>query len=253
MEETPPGGFIDLHCHILPGVDDGPGEMATALAMARMAVAEGTGTLLATPHFKADGYEETPEKSPPIFQQLVAALAEEGIALQLGLAAEVHLGAEIFGWLRKGRVPWLNRVGERRYLLLEFPFGGVEPGQSYMTELLVKQGITPILAHPERIRDFRKDPDRLGPFLKMGCLTQITAGSLSGQFGEGVRQTAETILERGWVTVLASDGHHIYRRQPVLSDGFREAAKLIGRSAALRLVTTNPQAILAGEGVCQFR
>ncbi|MEO5378803.1 MAG: hypothetical protein H7832_13625 [Magnetococcus sp. DMHC-6] len=240
-------GLIDLHCHILPSLDDGPKEMQEALGMARMAEASGTHLLLATPHIHPGVYNNTPTGITRALQLFRAQLREAGIGLQVQSAAEVRLSPKVLGLIRSEQAPFLNQSGARRYLLLELPHRGIPPGAVYMVELIVRFGVVPVLAHPERIRCVRKNIEALEPFMAMGCLSQVTAGSLCGAFGNGVRQTADALLKRGWCHLLASDGHGYYNRQPVLVDGLLAVEKLMGFEKAQLLGYDVPQAIYNGQ------
>lgn len=241
---------IDLHCHLLPTLDDGPETAAEAVGMARMAVADGTAVLVATPHINPGRFDNTPEGIEAAAQALRALLVEEGVALEVRVAAELRLGPWLLGWARAGRLPLLNgNQGGIAYCLLEFPHRGIEPGSLHLVELLRHRGITPLLAHPERIRTIQQDLESLAPYRELGCLCQVTAASFTGELGTRARQAAEALLERGWVEVLASDGHRFIGRHPVLSSGVRAVAALIGPQRAALLVEEHPRRILAGEPV----
>ncbi|MBF0626220.1 MAG: capsular biosynthesis protein [Magnetococcales bacterium] len=235
---------IDLHCHILPGVDDGPQDLDNALGMARMAVADGTGLLVATPHFQPGTWDTTLDQVARAAALFREALQREDIDLELRWAGEVRLGPEVLGRLRRRDLPCLDP--DRRFLLLEFPHPEIPPGALYQVELLRLAGYSPVIVHPERNGTIRKRPGALRPFVELGCRFQITAGSLCGEFGSSAQAAARALLERGWVDVIASDGHSFYRRHPVLADGLREATRLVGETAARRLVIDTPRAILEG-------
>ncbi|MBF0368305.1 MAG: capsular biosynthesis protein [Magnetococcales bacterium] len=242
-------GLIDLHCHIVPGIDDGAGDLREALGMARMAAGMGTGTLVTTPHINPGAFNNTPESIAQAAEAFRIKLEEAGIKLDFGHAAEVRLGPWVNTMISQGNLPCYNQTGERRYFLLEFSNQGIDPADAFLVDNILRQGYHPIIAHPERNRSVRRDLNALAPFMKMGCLSQVTAGSLSGGFGSSVARTADALLERGWVHLLASDGHGFNQRQPVLSDGVRAAAQVVGFERAKKMALDTPRAILNGEPV----
>ncbi|OSM05016.1 tyrosine-protein phosphatase [Magnetofaba australis] len=241
---------IDLHCHILPGLDDGARSMDQALNMARMAQADGVTHIVATPHIQPGVFDNDAPRIRHSLSVMQRHLQERGIALQMSAAAEIRLTPSVLPALKKETLPLLNGLsGQARYVLLEFSHKGLVAGDLYWTELIVRAGFIPVLAHPERIRTFRDDPELLEPFMNLGCLTQLTAGSITGAFGARVAETADFILESGWAHVIASDGHGFNQRQPVLRDGVQMAAKVVGQACAEAMVSAAPRAILAGEPV----
>lgn len=217
--------------------------------MARMAAADGVVALAATPHINPEMFPNTPENIRLAFEAFHRAVTVEGIPLALHSAAEVHLHPATFALAEAGTLPCFNREGEtRRYFLLEFPHHGIDPDALERVRAFIDLGYTPLLAHPERNPTFKREPDALLPYLELGCLTQLTGYALTGGAGRRAQRTGELFLERGWIHVIASDGHGFFSsRAPVLSDGERAAARLIGPERAHRLVADNPAAILRGE------
>ncbi|MGN7610639.1 tyrosine-protein phosphatase [Magnetococcales bacterium HHB-1] len=252
--KKPISGIIDIHCHILPQIDDGPKNLKEALDMARMAVAEGTALIVATSHITPGVYDNTPEQIRSATVAFQQALVEANIPLKVIPGAEIRYHAGIMGLWKQGRLPFYGytlskRGGKRKYFLLEFPHQKIPAGALYFVDLLMNMGITPVIAHPERNRAIRKDIEVLAPFIHKGCLSQATAASLTGGFGAGVGRVVEKLLERGWVHLLASDGHGFYQRQPVVVDGLRVARKLMGEDRANKLVFDHPKALLLGEPI----
>lgn len=236
--------MIDLHCHLLPGIDDGPEDLATALHLARHAVAAGIRVSVVTPHMHPGRYENRAANiraDAGLFQQ---ALDAEGIALQISYAAEVRLDHEILSWVGEEHIPYLGTWQGQRVMLLEFPHSHVPVGADKLVTWLLKQGIRPMIAHPERNKDILRNIDKLIPFIQLGCLLQVTAGAVAGTFGEFARARAIDLLERGWVTVLASDAHNLDARPPELEPGRRAAAKIVGEEESWRLVRDRPAEII---------
>jgi protein-tyrosine phosphatase len=235
---------IDLHTHVLPGLDDGPASMDASFVLARAAVAAGTTTMVATPHIDY-AFEVDPAEVGAAVERLQAELTGNGVDLTLRAGGEIATT----------RLPDLSaaeldllHLGDGPYLLLETPHGIEQPGfDSYLFELRL-QGLDMVLAHPERCPTFQRDPDGVARLVGAGALSAVTASSLSGKFGRTVREVAFTLLERGLVHALVSDAHDIRRRPPDLTTGFAAAEERIpGISAELDwLVNDAPEAILSG-------
>ncbi len=232
--------MIDLHCHPLPGVDDGPSSQQSALELIRSAAATGTRTIVATPHVSAAYAGTNAAGVQEAVRALQASVDEAGIAMRILAGAEVELlHCES---LSPGELEGL-RLGDSPYTLVELPFSA--DGRFVEMLLGVHREVHPVLlAHPERCRAFHDDRDLLRRLVEQGALAQITAASFCGTYGSLVRTTAWRMLEDGLVHVVASDAHDSFRRPPQL----REPLELAGLAD---LVTTlckaNPAAILAGE------
>lgn len=241
-------GMIDLHCHILPGVDDGPRSVEESLIMAESALRDGVRTVVATPHMLNGLYENDLASVHAGLAALEQELAKRRLRLRLHVGGDVHAVPGMVEAVRNGSAV---TVGDRRkYLLLELPSQSVPPGVKEEIFQLRIHGITPIITHPERNPVVSRDKDLLRELVEMGALAQVTAMSLTGDFGEAVRDTAEILLKRRLVHVMASDAHSPHDRPPVLSRGVEAAAGVLGRpDEAERMVTTIPEAILAGEPV----
>lgn len=227
--------MIDIHCHILPGIDDGAGDLAISLEMARRAAEDGTRQLFATPHVSEFGPDP----------QTIAAACR---ALQLEIdKAEIplllHPGADIPSSLGPSGCK-LYPLGESRYHLLEFPHSHLPADAEQLIFSVVTSGLIPIITHPERNRSLIADPDRIESLIDAGGLVQLTAASLVGAFGPDSRTCARIFLRHGWVHFLASDGHDPYLRPPIMSAGLKEAIRIIGPEAT-QLVNENPSRILS--------
>jgi protein-tyrosine phosphatase len=232
--------MIDIHNHLLPGIDDGAADMDAALQMARLAVTDGITHLLCTPHIHPRLYDNTAASITTALQGFRLALREAGIPLAVGGGAEVRFGLEIMQSVADGSLPFVGRWQGRRVLLLELPHNELPFGTERLTAWLLSRGVVPMIAHPERNRGLQKAPDRVLPLLAQGCLLQVTAGSVTGHFGTGAKILAHQLLEEGAVTVLASDAHNVAYRPPGLSAAAALAAELVGEGAARALVHDNP-------------
>jgi protein-tyrosine phosphatase len=238
--------MIDLHCHLLPGIDDGPETLEEALGMAHIAVANGIKTAYVTPHLHPGRWENDLPKIAAATEAYRAAVAQAGIPLEIGFAAEVRLDYEILPLVEAGRVPFLGTLEGYRVMLLEFPHSHVPVGADKFVAWLIEHNIRPMIAHPERNKELMRDPTRLEPFVRSGCLLQVTADSVTGGFGEVCALRAREFLKHGWVSVLASDAHDRVDRPPRIAPGRDAAAKIVGDEEALRMTHGTPLRIVRG-------
>lgn len=233
--------MIDLHCHMLPGLDDGAADLSVSLAMARMAVADGIVTTACTPHILPGVYPNSGEGIRDAVADFAAELEVAEIPLTLEVGADVHLDPGLLSGLRNGNVPTL---GASRYFLLEPPHHSIPPRLDELAFGFVTAGYYPILTHPERLSWIEGQFDVVLRMAASGVLIQLTAGSLLGQFGRRAQYWAERMLDENLVDLLASDAHNLERRPPVLAGAREATAKRCGDATATRLVATNPLAIL---------
>jgi len=233
--------MIDIHCHILPGMDDGPRNLRESLAMARMAVADGIQAVVATPHTFNGVYCNRREDILEGVRRLAEALVEHHIPLILLVGADVHFEEDLIDKLETKKVLPLNNG---KYLLLELPSQSVPfKANEIFFEIRVK-GYYPILTHLERNHYIQQHPEIVGDWAEHGAVIQITAASLTGGFGRRAYECSCRLLENGWVDVLATDAHSLNQRPPVLSRGLKAAQEIIGRDEALKLVSLYPEMIL---------
>lgn len=234
--------MIDLHCHILPGLDDGAADLATALDMARACVRDGVQVVVCTPHILPGLYHNTGSDIRQATGRMQQALDAEGIPLTLVTGADVHVAPDLVGGLRSGR---LLSIADSRYVLIEPPHH-VAPIrlEDAFFELLLA-GYVPVLTHPERLSWISKQYPLIQRLTRSGVWMQITAGSLAGAFGREARYWSERMLDEGCVHVLATDAHGVDRRPPDLGRGRELAARRIGEAGALDLVWTRPGGVLA--------
>lgn len=234
--------MIDLHSHILPGVDDGATSLEVSLEMARIAVADGVHTMACTPHIYPGLYMNDAPGIARAREQLQGELQRAAIALKLVDGADVHLVPGLVERLRAGAVPTLNGS---RYLLLE-PSHHVRPPRLEETVFdLVVSGYTPVITHPERLTWIEDHHAVFGRLVRQGAWLQVTGGALAGLFGKRAQYWGERLLGEGLVHLLASDAHTTGRRSPGLSKARAVAERLMGVDEARRLVLDRPQAILA--------
>ena len=236
--------MYDIHCHLLPGIDDGPANIEAALNLARQAIENGVTHVVATPHIHAGRWENTTQSITQSKIAFEAALQANQIPLKLGMGAEVRIDHDIFSMVEEGKLPFLGWWQGKRVLLLEMHHGHILAGADKLFKWLMDQDILPMLAHPERNKDVMRRLDNILPFVEMGCLIQLTAGSVVGQFGRKAQLRAKELLKMGAVTVIASDAHHVGRRPVNLHEGLAAASKIIGEQAARKLVFENPKLIV---------
>ena len=236
---------IDLHCHILPGLDDGPATVEDSLALADRAVAGGTRTIVATPHIREDHPFEL-ERIADGVEDLNSALAGASVPLEVMTGGEVAINrAVVLGDddLRK------VALGSGAYLLVESPYVYVSDLLEHAVSDLQERGFRPLLAHPERSPCFQSRIERLGRLVDDGALCSITAGSLAGRFGRTVKRFSVELLAAGLVHDIASDAHNAGRRPPLDRRELDEAEQHISelRGRVEWLVQDAPAAILRGE------
>lgn len=240
--------MIDLHCHILPGVDDGPRTLTESLAMARAAVADGIESLVATPHTLNGVYHNPLRTVQSHVVALQQALNAADIPLRLHVGGDVRLMPNMLRAIHAGDAVTID--DRRKYMLLELPFQSLPPSLKEEIFRLRIGGVTPIITHPERNLAIAQDPEILFDMIDLGALIQVTAMSLTGGFGETARDISERFLEQRLIQVIATDAHSEEGRPPILSRAVEKAAKILRDSdEALLMVNDTPAAILEGKTV----
>jgi protein-tyrosine phosphatase len=257
--------MIDLHSHILSGLDDGARTLEESIQMCRVSYADGIRTIVATPHTlngiyqndrstilaKVQELNEALAKLSSAFSLQPSALSVEPSALRLLPSAirilpgaDVHFNEQILRQLDQGNVTTVGDGG--KFLFVEFPSYGIPYRAEEVLFQLRAKGIVPIISHPERNMEIAKRPQRYYQMIRMGCLGQVTTMSLTGEFGSGIRRIAEKLLTHRLLHFIASDAHSVNGRPPVLSPAVRAAGGILGEKEAKRMVTEYPQAILEG-------
>ena len=215
--------MIDLHCHLLPAVDDGAQNLEESLAMAEKAVEQGITHILCTPHHNNGKYCNQKKKVIPLVATLQKELDKRNLPLVLLEGQEVRITGELLEALHRDELLFTDL--NDTYLLIEFPTLEVPLyAKNHFFELL-KLGKIPVIVHPERNTYFAKDPNRLLPYLEMGCLTQLTAPSYLGRFGKEIQKTAKKMVKYNLVQMIASDAHGVERRSFCLKECYEQIAK----------------------------
>ena len=233
--------MIDLHCHLLPGIDDGAKDLEMSLAMARMASYDGISTIACTPHILPSIYNNTGPAIRLAVAQLRERISEAGIPIALVAGADVHVAPDLVIQLREGQALTLH---DSRYLLFEPPHHSLPPRLEDLIFGLQAAGYAPILTHPERLSWIEGHYDLIKRFVNNSVLMQITAGSLLGQFGRRPRYWAERMLDEGYCHLLATDAHNTDRRAPLMAEARALVAQRLGEDEAANLVLRRPQGIL---------
>lgn len=236
--------MIDLHCHILPGVDDGARSFAEAVAMCRLAAEDGCEAMVATPHQRRGEWWNADREG-------LAALADElqgqlGSELRVHLGGEIHVDSELLAEVEKlpaggGVLP----LAGSRYLLIEFDSNGTPRDAIHLVHELAVAGWRPIVAHPEFIPWLAPDPGLLARLISLGATAQVTAMSVTGDFGRRPQADTHALLDAGLVHFIASDSHNTRRRPPGLRRAFELIAGRWGEPVARRLAIDNPRAVVA--------
>jgi protein-tyrosine phosphatase len=235
--------MIDIHNHILPGLDDGARDWDEAIKLCEMAKNDGIEAIAVTPHIREGLYPNSRDNIIEKANELRERIAGQ-VDIDIYAGAEVHIATDITDRIKANTIPTINDNG---YMLLELPEQVLPPRVEELIFNLKLAGITPIITHPERYGWVNNDMTDLKRFVEMGAHLQITAKSLTGGFGRGARSIARRLLKEGLVAVIASDSHSPGHRPPKLSEACNEAAKIIGKESALELVRENPKRIINGE------
>jgi protein-tyrosine phosphatase len=234
--------MIDIHCHILPDLDDGPATLEDALSMIEIARDDGITTMVATPHFLNGVFDVSVEAARERHELMVREVAERGIGVEILLGSEVHLDVDILHAVQNGGFIPLGDPG--RALLLELPTTSMPTGTEEVIFEIQTAGYVVVLAHPERIDEFSGDVAKIERMRDRGVLTQVTARSITGGFGMRAKRVARKWLKRGLVDIIATDAHRPRGRPPILSEAVEWVTKKLGEEAAHDMVVRNPARVL---------
>lgn len=235
--------MIDLHAHILPGLDDGAKDLDDALNMCRIAAQDGITAIIATPHMSSGN----PLRRPGVLSAIKALQEKVNssvIPLRILPGAEIHLDPDLPERAAGGEIVTIADAG--KYILVEFSRDVIPIGAEDVLFNLRILGLRPIITHPERNLAIQADPDLLVPLIYAGNATQITAASLTGEFGGDARRCAEIMVKRRMAHVVATDAHSTLYRRPILSEARKVIAELSGDDEADAAFITRPKAIIEG-------
>lgn len=237
--------MIDIHTHIIPGIDDGPATMDESMEMARIAVDDGIETIVATPHCFNGIYHNRRMEVLAACEKFSMLLHEHDVPLSVLPGSEAHLGLEILDELAGGGLMTIN--DKEKYLSLELPDRIIPDRVIGFINRLRDMGLTPILSHPERNPSIQNNPGLLRDLISAGALSQITADSLTGGFGSAAARCCREIIEQDMMHVMATDAHSSISRAPVLSVARDKLALLRGKAIAEKVTNEIPRLIIAGE------
>jgi len=238
--------MIDIHCHILPGLDDGPENLQETLDMCRMAVDQGITTVFATPHMFNGLFSTSRESILNAYVKTREALESEGIPLNLYVGADLHLIPDMVEMIQTNQALTLNNS---RYFLMELPSMVLPPKLNEVVQRMIGSSLVPVITHPERNQVILKREEILLDLLDQGALCQVTAMSLTGEFGKDCERFACRMIEADAVHFIASDAHSTGWRRPDLSPAVRAAGQIIGETGAMRLVKDYPEAVLRCQSI----
>ncbi len=240
--------MVDIHTHILPGVDDGPSSVEEALSMLRRFEQEGTDTVVATPHYDRHISKlKSPEEIPTLIENLKEKTRQEGIKVEILPGAELYLTERTLDLLKE--FPRILTINSSSYVLLEFSLDFIVPNLKEIIFDMMTAGFTPIIAHPERNRVLQRHPELLYELVVEGALAQLNAGSLTGLYGDEERTAAERFLDNNLIHAVASDSHNSQDRFASLPQARKIVEKKLGQEKARLLFEEVPEAIIKNEGL----
>jgi protein-tyrosine phosphatase len=240
------GSMIDLHCHILPGIDDGAASIEDSLRMAQVAMSEGITTIVATPHHQNGTYINERNDIIQYVQQLNDRLIEEKYDLRIVLGQEIRLYGELLEDYQNDKLVTIN--DSSKYVLVELPSSHVPRYTKQVLFDMQLQGLLPIIVHPERNAEFMKNPDKLFELVEKGALTQVTASSVTGHFGKKIQKFSHQLIEASLTHFIASDAHNTTGRTFRLREAYELVAEKYGNDIVFYF-QENAECVLSGSSV----
>lgn len=231
---------IDIHTHILPGLDDGAANERDAMDMARAASAEGITTIVATPHHANGKYTNLAPEVRYYVEGLNVRLAQEEIPVTIAAGQEIRVHDDLLDAWHRGE---LLSVAGSRYVLLEMPSSRIPQGMSDLIHELIVMNLRPIIAHPERNAEVVQHPERLEELIELGAYGQVTTHSLLGSFGKKIEQAAWRLMKQGCIHIVSSDAHHVERRGFRMREAYASVDRIMGGEWS-RYFKGNAEAVL---------
>jgi protein-tyrosine phosphatase len=232
--------MIDIHSHILPGIDDGAKDLAESVALLKLAQSDGITHMVTTPHIHLRRFNNSAWQLHRDLAALKVHIKDTDIAIKLAVAAEVRLDIELMALITANELPFIGSSNGAHYLLLELPHSHVPSGYDKFIKWLAKQNIKVIIPHPERNRDIQANPYYIERLKQLGCEFQLTASSIEGGWGDKAKVISENMLKADLVSYVATDAHSVKRRPPILSKAKQLVTHLVGEEKAQQLFITNP-------------
>ncbi|MBN8201827.1 tyrosine-protein phosphatase [Bacillus sp. NTK034] len=237
--------MIDIHCHILPGIDDGAKHMSETIAMAKIAVQEGIDTIIATPHHRNERYENEKKDILVKVDEVNRVLSKERISLKVLAGQETRIFGEFLEEYEAGKIVTL---AESNYVFIELPSGHVPRYTEKLLYDIQLEGLTPIIVHPERNSEIAERPELVYQLVKSGALTQVTAASLCGQFGKKIKTFSQQLIEANLTHFIASDAHNNKNRIFKMAEAFDLIESRYGVDMVY-LFTENAELLVEGQNV----
>ncbi len=231
--------MIDIHCHILPDIDDGPADLQETLEMLRIAAGDGITHIVATPHYR-HGEPPTAQDIREKIALVREAMAKSSINVELMGGADIRLTYELMEGIEKNEIPTINNSG---YFLLELPDLIPPHLDGFLFEARIK-GFVPVITHPERNHSLISSLEKISALRNAGALFQLTAMSVTGQLGRQIKKFTVQLLKKGYVDFIATDAHSTKRRPPLLSKAYRETEGILDKTGADRIFIDNPKAVI---------
>lgn len=233
--------LVDIHCHILPGVDDGPADWDKSMDMLRVAERNGISTIVSTPHWiYGTSWQPDVGTIKKKIERLNELISGQDINISVLSGMEIGISGNLLQLLEDGNI---LPLAESKYLLIEIPFISLPYGMGKMIFEIVSAGYIPVLAHPERNRDFQENPHIMEDFIERGALTQITAGSLCGDWGDYAKQCSIEFAKKDYLFAIASDGHSAVSRPPDIVRGLRVLEEIIGSDKVSEIVSNSKKIV----------
>ncbi len=237
--------MIDSHIHILPGIDDGAADNAVSIQMAKVAIDDGIHSLICTPHDLNSVYKNTRKSILECTSTLQQTLSDAGIEIKIYPGAELHIDSNLVTKVMEGDA--ITLADQNKHVLIEFPKHLVPYGTESILENLLYNNLTPIIAHPERNPVIASSDHILKEWTSWGCKSQLTAMSVTGQFGSALQTVSKQWCQQGLVHIIASDAHRPNGRSPKLALAHQTISQWLGAEAADILLKTNPRQVIDGE------
>ena len=235
--------MIDLHSHILPGIDDGARTLDDSLEIAWQSYESGVTHMLCTPHINEGVFDNSVETISLAFESLNRHLIKHEIPLSIAIGSEVRVSPSIIDLVKQNKIPFIGTFNEEKLLLLELPHSHITPGVENLVRWLKRNNIQPVIPHPERNREIISDYRKILHLESMGCIFQVTAGSFIGRFSEKSKEIADMMLHENKIAYVASDTHNVKRRPNDMSLARDYIDRVMGEELAYQLTTENPRKI----------
>lgn len=232
--------MIDIHNHVLPGLDDGARTVEEASTLLQLAVDDGITHLVCTPHIHPGRYHNTLSNIKKSFTQFCLLPEIKALPIQLAMGSEVRLSDEILLLHRNAQLPYIGQWRNTNVILLELPHDQLPMGLASLMSWMKQQTITPLIAHPERNRALMRQPEMAVQLFEQGAMFQVTAASVTGTFGDKAKTLAHWLLQRELVDFVASDAHHPINRPPSMTEAYRDLCEAYSDQVADKLCRENP-------------